>query len=473
MTDRKKFPIFPVLLIGLLLFYAPGNLAFAGTRPYLEAAKKAAAWIESSAKRSESGTFWPVVPGKTAPVTNNLYSGNAGVVLFFLEVYHTTGDSQYLKAARCGADHLLAGLAKEKNMGLYTGAAGIGFALEETYKTTKEKKYRQGVLRCLKTIRQQAVTKGKGVEWSGVTDIISGNAGTGLFLIFMAKELKDRGILELAARAGVRLIELGIPVAIGKAHAGSNHAALGEKNKKESNKQLHNRVDKGMKWAMHPDYPQNMPNFAHGTAGIAYFLATLYKETKRKEFLQAALAGAAYLLSIARTAGDVCLVHHHEPGGEELYYLGWCHGPTGTARLFYRLYEVTGDKAWLDWVKKSAKGIMESGIPEKQHPGFWNNVGLCCGTAGVADFFLHLYTLTRDRIYLDFTKKLTASLLSKAVPEGEGIKWIQAEHRRRPDFLEAQTGLMQGAAGIGIWLLRLDAFEREKKIRIRLPDDPF
>ena len=42
-------------------------------------------------------------------------------------------------------------------------------------------------------------------------------------------------------------------------------------------------------------------------------------------------------------------VFHHEPDGEDLFYLGWCHGPVGTARLFYRLHQATGDRQWRDW----------------------------------------------------------------------------------------------------------------------------
>lgn len=68
---------------------------------------------------------------------------------------------------------------------------------------------------------------------------------------------------------------------------------------------------------------------------------------------------------------------------------------------------------------------------------------------------------------------MTRHLLKKAASEGKGLKWIQAEHRVRPDFLVAQTGLMQGAAGIGLWLLKLDAFEKGKKEKISSPDSPF
>ncbi|MCA1635897.1 MAG: lantibiotic modifying-like protein, partial [Acidobacteria bacterium] len=176
---------------------------------------------------------------------------------------------------------------------------------------------------------------------------------------------------------------------------------------------------------------------------------------------------------IANTEGDVCLIFHNEPDGKNLYYLSWCHGPAGTARLFYRLSQVTGDRAWMEWVGKSARADMRSGIPERQTPGFWNNVSQCCGSAGVADFMLNLYRVTGRREYLAFAKRVTANLLARATREGDGLKWIQAEHRVKPDLLVAQTGFMQGAAGIGTWLLHLDAFERGRKASIVWPDSPF
>jgi lantibiotic modifying enzyme len=287
------------------------------------------------------------------------------------------------------------------------------------------------------------VEAGKGFEWNDSTDIISGGAGIGLYLLYAASEFKDRELIELAGRTADRLIELGRP------EAG------------------------GTKWAMTPGYHRLMPNFSHGTAGVAYFLATLYQRTKRIQFLNAALAGARYLQSIAKTDGDGCLIFHNEPDGKDLYYLGWCHGPTGTARLFYRLYEATGERVWMDWVRNSANSILQSGLPEKQTPGFWNNVSQCCGSAGVAEFFLSLYQVTHDRRYIDFSKRVTANLLSKATRDQNGTRWIQAEHRVKPDLLAAQTGYMQGAAGIGMLLLHLDQIERGKKRSIVLPDSPY
>jgi lantibiotic modifying enzyme len=430
--------IAPLALLGILASTLP-----AADTAYRDAALEAARWIKASAAQAEQGTVWPADPRDAKSVNDTLYAGTPGVILFFLEAYRSTGDQSLLKDARAGADHLLATFANEKESGLYEGVAGIGFALTETFKVTRDSKYRQGAVRCAQLIGQRARKAGKGIEWNDTTDIISGGAGIGLFLLYAARELEEPAFRDLAVEDAQRLIELGQP----------------EKN--------------GMKWRMSPGFARLMPNFSHGTAGIAYFLATLYQETRKREFLNAALAGAKYLQAVAKSDGDVCLIFHNEPDGKDLYYLGWCHGPVGTARLFFRLYQVTGDHVWMDWVKKSARGIMESGIPEKQTPGFWNNVSQCCGSAGVAEFFLSLYRVTSDRAYLEFSKRVTAKLLAKATRDSEGMRWIQAEHRVKPELLVAQTGYMQGAAGIGMLLLHLDGFRRGKKASINFPDSPF
>lgn len=429
----------------LLLFLFAGSCLSVpdDDRPFRDAALRAAKWISDSAVSFKNGTTWPANPEDQQSIDLSLYAGAPGVVLFFLEAYCSTAEQSYLAEAKEGADYLLNTLSAEEGMGLYTGLSGIAFALEETYKATKDQRYRDGVLKCLQLISESAKQVGRGVQWSDTTDIISGNAGTGLFLIYAARELNEPKYLELAAKAGKRLIEVG------------------------------ETLKSGMMWRMDPEYDKLMPNFSHGTAGIAYFLATLYMETKEQEFLDVARTGALYLINSAYYEGGVCLVSHHEPGGEDLFYLGWCHGPVGTTRLFYRLYEITGEESWLDLVKQGARGILQSGIPEKQTPGFWNNVGICCGSAGVAEFFLDLYRATGDQEYIDFCKRVTADMLDRATAEGQGLKWIHAEHRVKPELLLAQTGYMQGAAGIGMFLLHLDAFGQGKTGRIKLPDTPF
>ena len=127
----------------------------------------------------------------------------------------------------------------------------------------------------------------------------------------------------------------------------------------------------------------------------------------------------------------------------------------------------------MTWVQKSANGVLTSGIPEQRTPGFWNNVSQCCGSAGVAQFMLDLHGVTRDPRYLAFAEKMTADLLARATRDDKGTRWVQAEHRVGPEQLVAQTGYMQGAAGIGMWLLRLDAQQRKRAPFVRFPDSPW
>jgi lantibiotic modifying enzyme len=411
---------------------------------YLDAAIEAAKWIRGSAVKTSAGLTWPADPATPDSANTTLYSGSPGVVLFLLELHHATGNGEYLKEARLGADELIASLPKESAAGLYTGVSGVGFALGELYRATKDAKYRDAVRSVVRTLHERAKPVGAGVQWSDVTDIISGSAGVGLFLLYAEATVADDTARPLAVKAADRLIELGQP----------EHG--------------------GLFWAMDPKFPRRMPNFSHGTAGIGYFLTVVYDVTRDKKYLDAALAGARYLQAIAKTEGDICLIPHNQPDGLDLYYLGWCHGPVGTARLWHRLWKSTGDINWnLVWMNRSIRAISQSGIPDKRTPGFWNNVSQCCGSAGVAQFSLDLYGVAPHPEFLDFAKRMTADLLARGTRDEKGLRWVQAEHRVRPELLVAQTGYMQGAAGIGMWLLRLDGAERGRTPFVRFPDTPF
>ena len=127
----------------------------------------------------------------------------------------------------------------------------MGFVLGETWRATNDDKYLKAAKQAVAVLAARASVSGRGIEWSATTDIIAGGAGTGLFLLYAADVLHDEGARALAIRAGDRLLELGI------------------------------RERDGLKWQMNPSFARLMPNFSHGTAGIAYFLATLLQGDAR------------------------------------------------------------------------------------------------------------------------------------------------------------------------------------------------
>lgn len=414
---------------------------------YLHAALAAARWLRATAIPADGGTTWPAVPPDAKTASLSLYSGSPGVVLFLVELYRATGDRAWLDLATAGADHLVATVpdtaAGSAEAGLYTGLAGVAFVLDEVARASGQPRYRTASAKVLGSIRAAAREVGAGAEWSDTTDIISGNAGTGLYLLYASRSLRDSAARQLAMRVGRRLLE-----------------------------RDHRTGDVSL-WMMSPTFPRNMPNFSHGTAGVAYFLATLGAETGERDFIDAALRGARYLQSIATpTADDGRRIFHNDPDGRALFYLSWCHGPAGTARLFHRLGEVTGDRRWSTYVIQLARGISASGVPQRS-PGFWNNISQCCGNCGVSDFFVDLYRLTGEPGDLAFARRCADDTLDRATTDGDGMKWVQAENRVSPNDLLAQTGLMQGAAGVGLAMLRLDGALRGRKPAIILPDSPF
>ena len=97
----------------------------------------------------------------------------------------------------------------------------------------------------------------------------------------------------------------------------------------------------------------------------------------------------------------------------------------------------------------------------------------CCGDAGVGDFFLALHRTGADPQGLAFARRLGDFLLGEAARENGEARWIQAENRTQPENVVAQTGWMQGAAGVGAFFLHLDGAEKGRRSRVVFPDSPW
>ena len=415
-------------------------------RPWLAAALKAERWLAASAQQVRDGVTWPADPTDPKSVSTDLYTGMAGVVLFYLEFHHATGDESALRMARGGADFLLASVPDESarpEMGLYTGLAGTATVLALAHRVTKDPRYLAGVRRILGILARSARPTGSGVEWNDSTDIISGSSGIGLTLLALADESRDVDARKLAGDAGSRLIERG------------------------------QAADEGLTWLIQPDMPRNYPNFSHGTAGVSYFLAMLSAASRKREHLDAALSGERWLRGrMTTTASGGRMIYHSAPGNEQLFYLSWCHGPAGTARLYRSLARVTGDARWDSRVGELALAIRDMKVPERS-PGFWNNISQCCGNCGVSEFFIAMHRRSGEARHLAFAEEVAHDTLARATAEKDGMKWVQSEHRVRPELLVAQTGLMQGAAGVGLAMLHLDGAREGRAPLVRLPDDPW
>lgn len=417
-----------------------------------EVALAAAAWIRSHQRTTAAGLTWPRVPGQDEGGDLSLYHGSPGVILFLLELNSVTGDASALADAKAGARELLAVLDSDTPIGpgLYTGLAGIACALDTAAGVTGDASFAAGAETCIERIVATAQSVGAGVAWfaddpaNASSDIVSGASGIGFALLDYAERHDHDAARNTALAAARHLATLGDP------------------------------APGGLKWRMMPSFERLMPNFSHGTAGVAAFLARAYAVDSDPDLLDAAVQGGRYLEGAGVCDGDGCRIFHHEPEGEDLFYLSWCHGPAGTARLFYQLAESTGDDAWLAWLDQGARGIKSFGGPETRSPGYWNNISQCCGDAGVGEYFLALHAMTGEAEHLEYARRIADYIQGRSDDDGGPVRsWTQAEHRSQPELLEAQTGWMQGAAGVGAFFLHLEAAQRGESPLVTIPDTPW
>ena len=91
----------------------------------------------------------------------------------------------------------------------------------------------------------------------------------------------------------------------------------------------------------------------------------------------------------------------------------------------------------------------------------------------MGQFFLDLAQAYPDHLDQGYVRRVVDDTLARATDDDTGLRWVQAENRVQPENLVAQTGFMQGAAGVGTFFLRLDAFERGAVWPLVLPDSPF
>src|SRR5262249_30280873 len=132
----------------------------------------------------------------------------------------------------------------------------------------------------------------------------------------------------------------------------------------------------GLAWRMHADdQARSMPNYSHGTAGVATALAVAGHRLGRRDLVEAAVARAEHPAPPADTADDGFRLPMQVPAAEdrEPFAYGWCHGPTGTANLFgaLRLAGVASvaGRPCDEWVARAARSVRASGLPERLRPG--------------------------------------------------------------------------------------------------------
>jgi lantibiotic modifying enzyme len=390
-----------------------------------------------------------------------VYGGTAGVLIFLENAAAALGDESAKKLADATAKGLLAtrvadklggatwGRAGSQNApsGLYVGDAGVGQAFLVRARLRKDAEAKAAAVSVGEALIGRAKKDGETIHWNDEADVIFGAAGTSLFLLDLGAETGDKKFVDAALAAGRWLIA----------------TAETEKMPAESK-------ERRLLWRFKMAGNSHMPNFSHGTAGVAYALARIAAATGDAACAQAAKDGAAWLLAHAICAGGECRWPVTERSKSSLG--GWCHGPPGTARLFLLLHAQTGDARYLDvalssarWLETYAKGAESKAAAGAQIPP-----SFCCGVAGAVDFLCDLYRVTGKQEHADFAARAGDYLVRAAKPDGAGVKWLNGASSHDDSAQQHGIDLMLGASGDALALLRLATLRQNPDPVWALPD---
>lgn len=352
-----------------------------------------------------------------------------------LEAYRHYDDDHYGDMALAASRELGASVETWEHCSLYFGLTGMAFALHSVHETLGDSLARTSAVRALELIRERF----DGERWSDQFELLGGNAGIALGALRV-------GDIELALTAVTPYTK---------------------------------RVEKtsaGVNWEVRRGTLARFHHVSHGTLGIVGALAAVGVATSRSDLIDLALAGAADVLSRNEAGNDGFLVPHsdpqHRPELIERYSYGWCHGPSGDAQVFRLLAAVTGDIKWMELTDRCWQTVVSSGLPKRLRPGFWDNSGRCCGTAGVLAFACDRY-VERDQDFA-FGRVLVDDLCARATVDDQGARWSNFEHRATPSELEPKTGWAMGNAGIIRELLRVMRINdgRSSDYFVPWPDQP-
>jgi hypothetical protein len=419
-----------------------------GAGDVLDLAENAGKWLAATATRGPSGTSWPNDALNPEIVGYDLASGVAGKVVFFAALHAATGKADYLDLATGGADYLMSVLddpssfdGNVRRASLYSGIAGIGVALLQVRQ--HDPKYQEAVTRIVDRLQEWGVETPAGMMWSDeFNDLIYGDAGTALFLAWAAEQTGDERARVMAANGARFLLSQG------------------------------QKAEQGTYWLFRRSKPFNLPNFSHGTAGVAYVLATVGSLVDDEALLDGASQGFDYIRSIAEVEEGLLRIPYGwgSDSWDGLYEFGWAHGLAGTANLFRRLQQTGVDtEAAAEFEQLTRHTILNIGLPGTADEPFAEPstpLDQRFGRAGV------LAALAGWTETAPLQGSIIEHLQSAAVHDETGVHWeVDA-----PAFMgggrAAYTGLFHGAAGIGLAVLRSHARLVQRNAYVELPDDP-
>jgi tRNA A-37 threonylcarbamoyl transferase component Bud32 len=294
--------------------------------------------------------LWPVSCAFGAPDPCCLQLGAPGVLGVITRYFELAGDQRVADVIGT-AGWWIAERLKEggkRPPGLYFGDAGIAWSLYDAGRVLGDGKLTEQGLALADTLP---------LSWSS-PDIIHGTAGIGLAFLYLWLHTGNGEFLERAGKSADVLIT----------SVNQDGDELIWEPPAEFDSRLAGRRHYG---------------YAHGTAGVGYFLLAAARATGRSDCLALACRAGEALLATMTVVEDV--VQWGVGPGDPPTAPYWCHGASGIGSFLTRLHHVSGDDRFGRAAQMSAQAVLEN--------SWRGSLGQCHGLAGNGEFVLDMAQL--------------------------------------------------------------------------------
>lgn len=366
---------------------------------------------------------------------DSIYSGNAGIAIFLLEVYQFTTEKKYLSAVLETLNWLENHLADENTYKSYSqlmtgGPLSLCYLYLKLNLVQPDKNLVEKALKVADNIDVKKIVNGKEMY-----EYLNGIGGALILLTLLYEQSKEETLLSK------------IDFLIGQT---IDHAIKGPE---------------GFYWDKNERQIKGLCGFSHGAAGIGYTLIELGNYFKNEALIwmgkQAFIYENHFFNEKYNNWPDFRKGIFSEKDYEEHkkeyqennidfftqpgYMNAWCHGAAGIGLARLRAFALTGETKWREDAECAIRKTYETDVLS----GYASSFTLCHGKGGNADVFLEGFLSLKEQKYYDMAFTIAEKIIEAKEQNNiymSGLMYVE----NKEDY-----SMYMGNAGIGYFLLRV------------------
>ena len=222
---------------------------------------------------------------------------------------------------------------------------------------------------------------------------------------------------------------------------------------------LHKKDDgNGIKWESILDIKSGKKGYnislSHGMASIIVILSKLYQKKIETEKTFKLLQGAVNYLLQQKLCSNKYISIYPNFAIESIKKLhssrlAWCYGDLGIGISLWHAFQATNN---ILWKNEALETLLHSAKRKDLNENMLKDAGLCHGTSGIAHIFNRMYYNTK---ILEFKKAgdYWVSQTLKMAKFDDGYAGFKAWRTKESGGSQPQIGILEGISGIGLSLL--------------------